>query len=50
MLVAKLAVDRVGIVLMPALGADVITGLARGKFGQALIAPGEVRIVIMAAL
>jgi len=50
MLVANLAVNRIRIVLMSALRADVKAGLVRWKFGQAFIAPGKVGVIDMAAL
>ena len=49
MLVANLAMNCIGIVLVAALGTDVKPGLARWKFGEALIAPGKVGVVDMAA-
>jgi hypothetical protein len=42
--------DRVGIVLMAALGTDMKTGLVRRKLGEAFIAPGKIGVIDMAAL
>lgn len=47
---ADLAMNRVRVVLMAALGTDVKPGLAWWKFGEAFIAPGQVGVVDMAAL
>lgn len=49
MLVANLAMNRIGVVLMAALGTDMKAGLARWKLGKAFIAPGQIGIVVMAA-